>query len=244
MRFPLLLPFAAAAVLALPTAALAQAAPAAAPSSHAAQPRRLDPARTALVFIEFQEEWIGETARLRQILVKDHAGFDRATSAAASVLATAREEGWHIVHAGLDLSTDPEYLIFGGGENAMGLRRVIPELRTWQAGAVDFVAPFEPRRGEFILRGRSGASVLQNSTLDAYLRNNGIDTIVLMGFATHVCVESTLRQGHDMGYNVYVVNDAVAPFEPTQQAYFEEHVLHHFGEGVTSAQLIQAMRGG
>jgi nicotinamidase-related amidase len=80
--------------------------------------------------------------------------------------------------------------------------------------------------------------------LSAYLRNNGLDTIILMGFATHVRIESTLRQAHDMGYNVYVVNDGVAPFEPEQQAYFERHVLHHFGEAITSEQLIERMRSG
>jgi nicotinamidase-related amidase len=203
-----------------------------------AQAQTIAKDRAALIFVEFQEEWIGENPSLTNILVKDKQGMGRATAAAARVLEAARADGWNVVHAPLDLSNDPDYLIFGRGEGKLGLRGVIPRLKAWQAEGSRFVAPFVPRESEFVLRGRSGASVFTNSTLDAYLRNNGIDTIVLMGFATHVCIESTLRHAHDLGYNVYVVNDGVAAFEPEQQRYFERHVLHHFGEGITSEELI------
>lgn len=207
-----------------------------------ASAQTLDKERTALIFVEFQEEWIGENATLRKELVKDEEGMERATAAAGRVLEAARTAGWNVVHAPLDLSSDSNYLVFGRGEEKFGLRGAIPRLKTWQASGSRFVEPFVPRQNEFVLKGRTGASVLTNSTLDAYLRNNGIDTIVLMGFATHVCIESTLRQGHDMGYNVYVVNDGVAPFEPEQQEYFEEHVLHHFGEGIASEDLVKLMQ--
>jgi nicotinamidase-related amidase len=203
----------------------------------------LDKQRTALVFIEFQEEWIGEHPALTEILVKDKQAMVNATEAARRVLEAARASGWTIVHAPLDLSSDPNYLIFGRGEGKLGLRSEIPRIKAWQASGSRFVAPFVPRENEFVSRGRSGASIITNSTLDAFLRNNGIDTIVLTGFATHICVESTLRHGHDLGLNVYVVKDAVAPFEPEQQAYFERHVLHHFGAGITSDQLIAQLQG-
>ncbi|MDQ8730250.1 cysteine hydrolase [Bradyrhizobium sp. LHD-71] len=219
--------------------------PAALRSSDAqAQSHMIDKNRAALVFVEFQDEWIGQNPVLTNELVKDKQGMVRATTAAANVLEAARVSGWNVVHAPLDLSNDPNYLLFGRGEEKLGLRAAIPRLKTWQASGSRFVAPFVPRENEFVLRGRSGASVLTNSTLDAYLRNNGIDTIILMGFATHVCIESTLRQAHDMGYNVYVVSDGVASFEPEQQAYFERHVLHHFGEGIASKKLIAQMRDG
>jgi nicotinamidase-related amidase len=226
----------AASILAMTTYSAASAP---AVAAEAAPP--LDKQRTALVFIEFQEEWIGEDAALTDILVKDKEAMTRATAAAGRVLEAARASGWTVVHAPLDLSSDPNYLIFGRGEGMLGLRAEIPRIKAWQTRGSRFVEPFVPRENEFVSRGRSGASIITNSTLDAYLRNNGIDTLVLMGFATHICVESTLRHGHDMGFNVYVVKDGVAPFEPEQQAYFERHVLNHFGAGITSEQLIAQM---
>ena len=96
-------------------------------------------------------------------------------------------------------------------------------------------------QGEFIVHGRSGASVLKNSTLDAFLRNNRIDTLFLTSFATHVCVESTLRDAHDSGINVFVVKDACAAFNRAQDEHFHQHILHHFGAGIDVATLLKML---
>jgi len=201
----------------------------------------LDKDRTALVFIEFQDEWIGEDATLRDRLVKDRAAFDKAAANAEKVIAAARAHGWTIAHAGLDLRHDRAYRLFNGGEDMLGLRRAIPNAGTWTGEGAQFVAPFVPEEDEFVAVGRSGASVLKNSTLDPFLRNNDINTLVIMGFATHVCVESTLREGHDLGYNVHVVTDASGAFTADQQEHFETHILHHFGAGVTTEQLVRTL---
>jgi hypothetical protein len=53
-----------------------------------------------------------DTAVLTNAPVKDKQGTVRATTAAAHVLEAARASGWNVVHAPLDLSNDPNYLIF------------------------------------------------------------------------------------------------------------------------------------
>lgn len=204
-------------------------------------PLVLDRDRTALVFIEFQDEWIGEKAYLRDLLVKDRQQFDNAVENASRIIKTARNENWSIAHAGLDLRHDPNYRLFNGGEGMMGLRRAIPDAGTWTGTGTAFIEPFVPQNDEFIVTGRSGASVLRNSTLDPFLRNTDVNTIVIMGFATHVCVESTLREAHDLGYNVYVVTDASGAFTNEQSRYFEEHIVHHFGEAITTNQMLEAL---
>ena len=199
----------------------------------------IDKSRTAFVFIEFQNEWLARDGVLRALLVKDAPQFQTAIENGARILEAAREEGWRIAHAGLDLRNDPTYQIFGPADQALGLRQAIQNAGTWTGSGAEFPAPFTPQGGEFVVSGRSGASVLTNSTLDAFLRNNDINTIVFLGFATHVCVESSLRHAHDLGYNVYVVTDAVGAFEDHQNAYFQEHVLHHFGAGITTEDVIE-----
>lgn len=204
-----------------------------------AQAAPIDKNRTAIVFIEFQDEWIGPEAKLRDLLVKDLQDFNAAVANAESIIKSARENGWLIAHAGLDLRHDPDYLIFGrGGEDKAGLRKAIPNAGTWTGQGAEFVEPFIPQAGEFIVTGRSGASVFKNSTLDAFLRNNDVNTVILLGFATHVCVESSMREAQDIGYNVYVVPDASGAFEKAQADYFEAHILHHFGHGISTNELI------
>ena len=197
--------------------------------------------RSAFVFIEFQAEWLAEDGVLFEKLVQDKDAFRNAADQAKLVLAAARNNAGIIAHAGLDLRDDPTYRLFGSGENVLGLRAAIPRAGTWTGRGAEFVFPFVPIPGEFIAHGRSGASALKNSTLDAFLRNNRIDTLFLMGFATHVCVESTLREAHDSGFNVYVVTDACAAFTCEQDQYFHQHILHHFGAGIDVASLVKLL---
>lgn len=201
----------------------------------------IDKKHAALVFIEFQNEWIGDSGVLKERLIEDKTGLRNAVENASKVIDAARETGWTIAHAGLDLSRDPNYELFNKGENVLGLRKAIPSAGTWQDTGAAFVEPFVPRDGEFVTAGRSGASVLKNSTLDAFLRNKNINTLFLMGFATHVCVESTLREAHDMGYNAYVVEDACAAFEQAQHDHVRRHVIHHFGGETNSKELNSRM---
>jgi nicotinamidase-related amidase len=198
---------------------------------------------SALVFIEFQHEWLSEEGVLQKRLVIDKECFRKSVIQASRVLETARSVGWNIAHAGLDFSDDREFLLFGRGENKFGLRGAIPKAGTWDRIGSSFVEPFVPRDGEFVVKGRSGASTLKNSTLDPFLRNNGINTIFLMGYATHICVESTLREAHDLGYNAYIVGDACAAFEKNQQDYVLENIVHHFGEKIDAQSLIMHMMG-
>lgn len=207
--------------------------------SSAAEP--LDRARTALVLIEFQREWLADDGTLQTLLVEDKAAFRRAVDNAAGVLDAARSGGWTIAHAGLDLRHDPDYALFNGGRDVSGLRAAIPKAGTWTGDGAQYVEPFVPRRGEFQAVGRSGASVLKNATLDPFLRNRGITTLLLMGFATHVCVESSLREAHDLGYNAVMVHDACAAFEAVQHEHVRRHVVHHFGTEIGSGALVHTL---
>ena len=46
--------------------------------------------------------------------------------------------------------------------------------------------------------------------LDEYLRGTGIDTLVICGMQTHMCVEAAVLAGHDLGYKVILLHDACA----------------------------------
>ena len=63
---------------------------------------------------------------------------------------------------------------------------------------------------------KNASSPFNGSAIDQLLRNMNIDTLVVTGMATEMCVETTSRDAADRGYNVIVVEDAVATF-------YEEH---------------------
>lgn len=202
-------------------------------------PATFDHTRSALVFIEFQNEWLDPDAPLNR-LMQDRPQFEQAIANAATLIGQARRHGVHIVHAGLSLVDDPDYLLFGRGNGKSGLKGAIPRAGTWRdPERVRFAGSFAPHAGEFVVAGRSGASVLANSNLDAYLRSNRIDHLYLLGFALHVCVESTLRHAHDLGYEAFVVCDAAPAFTAGQRTHVLEHVVPHFGGSLDSTRLVE-----
>lgn len=85
----------------------------------------------------------------------------------------------------------------------------------WSRGTIEHavIAELEPRPGELVIdKNTSGAF---NSTgIDAYLRNLGIETLVVGGMATEMCVETTARDAADRGWNVILVEDACLTFRP------------------------------
>lgn len=83
--------------------------------------RSFDNKRTALIFIEFQNQWLDSASPLNA-LMQDRALFSAAVENSARVLRKARERQANVVHAGLSLVADPDYLIFAGGKDKPGLR--------------------------------------------------------------------------------------------------------------------------
>lgn len=196
------------------------------------QTKSIEQSKSALVMIEYQNEWVSDGGGLRNLLVKDMEQFKSAIHHSKSLLAAARKQGVSLVH--VTLKPDSENRIFGYAD--FGLRAAIPKVNSWKGEMKSIHSAFEPLPNEHVITERVGASGFSGSNLDSFLRNNGIDTLFLAGFATHVCVESTLREAHDKGYRTFVVTDATGAFTRTQQIYFESEVLHHFGCGIKVEQ--------
>ena len=194
----------------------------------------LFPEKTALVLIEYQNEWVSKQGYLRNNMVVDLAQFEDAILHSKTVLSLAREKGFFIIH--VTLQPDVSYLAFGKAK--YGMRHVIPEKKTWLGFQGEIHPDFVPLSNEHLINERVGSSAFSGSNLDIVLRNNGIDNVVLIGFATHVCVESTLRQAHDLGYNAYVVTEATGAFTIEQKQYFSRHVIQHFGKEISVSDLV------
>ncbi|MFX0149055.1 MAG: isochorismatase family protein, partial [Candidatus Hodarchaeota archaeon] len=54
-----------------------------------------------------------------------------------------------------------------------------------------------------------------STDLEHQLKNIGVKTVIVVGVVTHVCVENTARVAFDLGFNVFVVDDACAGWTPT-----------------------------
>ncbi len=59
-----------------------------------------------------------------------------------------------------------------------------------------------PQPGDIIVEGKLGLDTFASTNLDFILRSKGIQTVVLGGFRTNCCVESTMRTAYEHGFEV------------------------------------------
>lgn len=69
-----------------------------------------------------------------------------------------------------------------------------------------------PRAGEAVFR-KTGSSAFAGTGLDAHLRRQGIDRLVLVGAVAAFCVTTTCRQASDLGFQVILPGDALIGFD-------------------------------
>ena len=98
------------------------------------------------------------------------------------------------------------------------LHRIIPERRaeflripacvrgTWDAGIID---ELKPANNDLIVIKRRDSS-FQDTELDLWLRSIYVDTVICTGVDTAICVENTLTDAFNIGYDVILVEDATA----------------------------------
>jgi ureidoacrylate peracid hydrolase len=215
-----------------------------------AQPEalRLDPMTTAVVVIDMQNAYASEGGYV------DLAGFDISGAQGvigriARVLDAARSAGMPVLY--LQNGWDPEYVQAGGPgspnyhkSNALKTMRARPELQgqLLAKGGWDFeiVEALTPKPGDIKVH-KTRYSAFFNSQLDSILRSRGIRTIVFVGIATNVCVESTLRDGFHLEYFGVMLKDATHHLGPAEmQAATEYNVEKFFGWTATTADFCGA----
>jgi nicotinamidase-related amidase len=75
----------------------------------------------------------------------------------------------------------------------------------------DIISELKPMDGELVVD-KNSSSPFNGTGVDQLLKNLSIDSLIVAGMATDMCVETTSRDVADRGYNVIVAEDAVATF--------------------------------
>ena len=89
---------------------------------------------------------------------------------------------------------------------------------TWGAEIID---EMKPKEGDKLVDGKSTLCGFNNTNLEKILKETNIKNVVIGGFLTNFCVESTARTAYDKGYGVTVIKDATAANSSDEQNYVE-----------------------
>jgi nicotinamidase-related amidase len=107
----------------------------------------------------------------------------------------------------------------------------------------DIVDELKPLAEEAVLD-KPGKGAFFATDLDLMLRNHGIESLVVAGVTTEVCVNTTVREANDRGYECLVLDDCVGSYFPEFQEYALRMIKAQggiFGWVTGSAELQAAM---
>lgn len=187
----------------------------------------IDPRRTALLIVDMQNYLRGPEVGLGKIIGEDLpevAAYyyprvrEMVVPNNVRLLELFRSHGLPVVFT----SVGPE---LPDGSDLPRWRRIDPhdgtvegEPRTrfpyyskaaWERQIID---ELKPSPTELVLyKNTSGA--FNSTAIDHFLRNMGIEGLVVTGIATNFCVETTARDAADRGYKVVLVDDACSTFD-------------------------------
>ena len=115
----------------------------------------------------------------------------------------------------------------------------------WHRGTFEHevIEALAPRAGELVID-KNTSSALNSTGIEGLLRNLGVETLVLAGMATDMCVETTARDAADRGLNVIVVEDATATFFEHHHRAALSGFARVFGQVWSTAEVLEASGAG
>ncbi|MBM3525029.1 MAG: cysteine hydrolase [Alphaproteobacteria bacterium] len=108
---------------------------------------------------------------------------------------------------------------------------------TPEHGILDALAP----RDDELVIDKNTSSGFNSTGIEWLLRNKGVETLIVVGMATDMCVESTARDAADRGFNVVIVEDASATFFPRHHRDALSGFARVFGQVWPTARVLDAL---
>lgn len=191
----------------------------------------VDPRKTALIVVDMQNAFVAEAGAY------ETPGARTMMSELSALLDFARDRGMPVIwtqsdhsapYSGIMLKKFPtirEDRILWKGEESFELFADMPQ----------------PRSGEYrVVKHKYDAFF--ETDLDAILRSQNIETVIIVGTATNVCCESTARSAFFRDYQVAFPSDANATFDPAMHEATLKTIDMFFGRVMTTDELIDEMR--
>jgi nicotinamidase-related amidase len=182
---------------------------------------RFDLASTALVIIDMQRDFI-EPGGFGESLGNNVALLEAIVPASTAVLAAWRRAGGLVVHTReahrADLSDCPPAKRNRGN----------PRLRIGDAGPMgrilvagepgnQIIPALAPVPGEIVID-KPGKGAFYATSLQAQLQQAGVTHLIFMGVTTEVCVQTSMREANDRGYDCLLLEDCTESYFPQFKA--------------------------
>ncbi len=193
-------------------------------------PFAFDPAHCALLLIDMQRDFL-EPGGFGAALGNDVSRLRRTIAPNQALLAAWRQAGLAVIHTREGHRPDladlpPSKRVRGRAALRIGDEGPMGRILVRGAPGHEIIAELQPRDGEPVID-KPGKGAFFATDLHAILQNRGISQLVVTGVTTEVCVNTTVREANDRGYDCLVLEDCCGSYIPE---------LHEAGLRMIAAQ--------
>jgi len=184
-----------------------------------AEPYEFDfhPETTALIVIDMQRDFV-DPGGFGEALGNDVSLLRRALEPTRRVLDACRAAGVMVIHTREghrpDLSDcPPAKLARGRLDTGIGDPGPMGRILVRGEYGHDIVDSLKPVAGEPVVD-KPGKGAFYATDLESMLRNRGVSSLVVAGVTAEVCVQTTVREANDRGFECLVLSDCIASYFP------------------------------
>jgi biuret amidohydrolase len=206
-----------------------------------------EPGRLALVIIDMQRDFL-EPGGFGAALGNDVSRLAPAVSAIARLLSACRAHGVMVIHTKECHSPDlsdcpPAKRERGKGTLRIGEAGPMGRILIEGEPGNDFVPVLTPLPGEVVIS-KPGKGAFYATSLQDELQRRGVTHLLVTGVTTEVCVQTTMREANDRGYECLLVEDGTESYFPEFKKATLEMVRAQggiVGWTATTAQVLPAL---
>ena len=175
------------------------------------------PATCALIIIDMQRDFL-EPGGFGEMLGNDVSLLRRTIAPNQRLLAACRAKGWQVLHTREGHRPDlgclpPAKKIRGRSPTTIGDPGPMGRILVRGEAGHDIISELYPLPGEAIID-KPGKGAFYATDLHPIMQNRGIKQLIVTGVTTEVCVNTTVREANDRGYDCLVPEDCVGSYFP------------------------------
>ena len=184
-------------------------------------PFPLDPPRAALLIIDMQRDFL-EPGGFGEMLGNDVAQLRHAIEPNRRLLAAWRAAGLLVIHTREGHRPDladlpPAKKIRGGGPMCIGDPGPMGRVLVRGEPGNEIVPALAPVDGEIVID-KPGKGAFHDTGLHETLQDFAITHLVFAGVTTEVCVQTSMREANDRGYDCLLLEDGTESYFPEFKA--------------------------
>jgi nicotinamidase-related amidase len=177
----------------------------------------INPERTAVIVIDMQRDFL-EPGGFGESLGNDVSLLKRAILPIQALLQGARKKKMLVIHTREghrpDLSDAPKAKVERGAPSMrIGAPGPMGRILIRGEPGQDIIPELYPIEGEPIID-KPGKGAFYATDLQTILVNKGIESLIVCGVTTEVCVHTTVREANDRGYRCIVPGDCCGSYFP------------------------------